>query len=363
MVDDVRYNEILTTMPEFIQAYLIGLASIREHSTLKVNLYTYRLFLEWLIATKRTTALKLMDITLKDLGALDLNAIHAFFAYLVGGYVSHRKTKDAVAVAANKVKGLGIKRKASTLNSLFTHIYETLNEAEREQFKYYNVMSLYMRQLKTDGSGSENIQHFLEPNEQTRLLEAVEDLSGLKGRPLELAKQALLRNRAIIITLLRTGMRVSSLCWLDVGDVDLKESMITIRLKGGRKVEIPITSEVLKALTDYLAVRESSTRNKKASSPVSKALFLSNRDERIATRTVQDLIKKYCAKAGLRKDISVHWLRHTFGTDFYTATSDINLTSKMLGHRDPSVTSRFYAQTSTAKMREGLDKLPSLFTD
>ena len=73
------------------------------------------------------------------------------------------------------------------------------------------------------------------------------------------------------------------------------------------------------------------------------ALFLSLREQRIAVRSVEYLVKKYAAIATPKKKITPHKLRSSYGSALYAKTNDIYLVADILGHNDVNITRKFYA--------------------
>ena len=85
------------------------------------------------------------------------------------------------------------------------------------------------------------------------------------------------------------------------------------------------------------------------------ALFLSLQKKRITQRAVENLVKKYALIAApLKKKISPHKLRSTFGTNLYRETGDIYLVADVLGHSDVNTTRRHYAAMSDQRKREAV---------
>jgi integrase/recombinase XerC len=82
------------------------------------------------------------------------------------------------------------------------------------------------------------------------------------------------------------------------------------------------------------------------------ALFLSNRQQRISVRNVQDLVKKYASVAVPGKHITPHKLRSTYGSMLYENTSDIYLVAQSLGHNSVDTSSKYYVSTSDKKKKE-----------
>ncbi len=158
------------------------------------------------------------------------------------------------------------------------------------------------------------------------------------------------RDRVMLEVLLGTGIRLAELVGLDIADVDLEAKRITVHVKGGRTETRFLNTDLRVLLRKYLRQRQQEASE-------SPALFLSNRDERISARQVQIRFQQWLAWAGIdRTGLSVHSLRHTFGTRLYGRTHDLVLVGKALGHRTAEAT-RIYVHEDTAAMEEALESL------
>jgi site-specific recombinase XerD len=117
-----------------------------------------------------------------------------------------------------------------------------------------------------------------------------------------------IRDYAIIQTFLQTGIRLSELVSLRVEDVDVGHRNLTVRQgKGKKDRQIPLVDDVLKALRNYLRYRNTELILD------DDTFFLAKNGTSMNVSTVKYLVAKYVKKAGIRKKVSVHTLRHTFG--------------------------------------------------
>ncbi|SPF50655.1 putative Tyrosine recombinase XerC [Candidatus Desulfosporosinus infrequens] len=348
------YHDLYSVMPSFIKEFANSMVSRRQPLTLFNYLIDYRLFLEWILHTGRTDAKYIKEISIEDLSVLEFLDFQEFFGQLVEGYESHRNTtKENHKIAKSKPNGPGLRRKVSSLTSLFHYLYalrEMIPRNELTKFKGY---------YKNSAKDSTRIEKYLREPEVKRLFDAVYDLSGLKGPYLKMAQRDMLRNWAILVTFIDTGIRVSTLCALNRRDIDFKTAEATYRLKGGKQKRLPVRESVLQAISSYL---KDPHRPQSKNGDSELALFISSQGTRLSISAVQYMVKKYIFKAGLDFDLSTHSLRHTFGTNFYNVTGDINLTADFLCHTDPSTTARFYAGIKDSTRRMALKKLPPLPT-
>lgn len=337
-------------MPSYIQEFITYM-KIRTRILTQYNyLLDYRNFLEWLIRTGRSIAEDISQVTIVDFESLSFIDLQEYFSYLVDGYDSHREYSEwrESKVASCKPNGPGLKRKRASLNSLFSYLY-----AQRGLITK-NEMSKFANQFKDIQRSTNHI--YLSEEEVIRLFKAVGDLSDLEEPYLTRTVKNQIRDWAIIVTFLDTGIRVSTLAALNIRDIDFEKKEITLKLKGGKEKRLPILDTALGAIRVYLNNKH---RPKPKNPDAELAVFLSSWGNRMSVKAIQAMVKKYIVKAGLNYDFSVHSLRHTFGTNFYNATGDINLTADFLCHSSPATASKFYAGIKDETRETALEKLPN----
>jgi hypothetical protein len=155
-----------------------------------------------------------------------------------------------------------------------------------------------------------------------------------------------------------SGLRVSELVELNVGDINYEDKSVKFYGKGNKERYVPLHSDTLKAIKEYLPVRNKIETNNKDSE---NALFLSTRGNRISPRSIQLFVKKYAKMAGIKNasKITPHKLRHTFATILYHNTKDIKVLQDLLGHENISTT-QIYTHTDQKQKKEAIDELPEL---
>ncbi len=161
------------------------------------------------------------------------------------------------------------------------------------------------------------------------------------------------RDRAILELLYASGLRVSELAGLDVRSVSFGDSMLLVRGKGRKERIVPFGSKAAQALNDYLPVRERVLLKAKRSGQA--ALFLNTRGERLTTRSVDRLLKKYVRAFGPNVKTSPHSMRHAFASHLLTEGADLRAIQEMLGHRSLATTQK-YTQVSIKQLIEVYDK-------
>jgi integrase/recombinase XerC len=156
-----------------------------------------------------------------------------------------------------------------------------------------------------------------------------------------------------------SGLRVSELAGLDVGDVDLHTATLRVRGKGNKERTAPIGRAAVRAVEAYLVDRQALGRRpagSRGASPASHptALFLSARGARIGVRQVQLLVHRYGALGAGRSDLHPHALRHTCATHMLEGGADLRAIQEMLGHASLATTQR-YTHTSLEQLMKVYD--------
>ena len=191
-----------------------------------------------------------------------------------------------------------------------------------------------------------SLPKFLSLEESMSLLEAIKNDTTSKNR---------LRDYTIVVLFLNCGMRVSELVGINLSDIDTELRSMRVVGKGNKERIVYLNSSCRSALAEYLAWRTSEP-NKKVTD---KALFLSNRAQRISVKTVQWLVYKHLGEAGLEsKHYSVHKLRHTAATLMYQSGEvDVRVLKDILGHEQLNTT-QIYTHVSNIAMSEAMEKNP-----
>ena len=194
----------------------------------------------------------------------------------------------------------------------------------------------------------------LEIDEVAHMLDLVESGEMLSERQKKYNDHTKVRDLAILTLFLGTGIRVSELVGINISDLDFSINGFLVTRKGGSQAILYFPDEVAQVLKDYLKLRREIT-------PLpghEDALFLSLQNKRISVRAVQMMVKKYATQAApLKKHLSPHKLRSTFGTNLYHETGDIYLVADVLGHSDVNTTRRHYAAMSDDRRRMAARKV------
>lgn len=141
-----------------------------------------------------------------------------------------------------------------------------------------------------------------------------------------------LRDQAMLETLYSTGMRVSELVALNVGDIDLDRRQARCTGKGGRQRTVPLRTSAINALRSYIEHgRDRIAPNEEP------ALFVNHRGSRLTRQGFWLILKAYARQAGIN-DITPHTLRHSFATHALRTGYELRDVQQMLGHVSISTT-------------------------
>jgi len=163
------------------------------------------------------------------------------------------------------------------------------------------------------------------------------------------------RDRAMLELMYATGIRVSELTKLNVGDLDFKNKLIRVSGKRRKQRIVPFGEPALEALKAYLDVRHQFLKNAPAALQDPAALCLNYQGTRITTRSVGRMVEKYIRICAGMHDISPHALRHSFATHLLDGGADLRDIQELLGHSRLSST-QIYTHVSMQKLIEVYDK-------
>ncbi len=159
-----------------------------------------------------------------------------------------------------------------------------------------------------------------------------------------------LRDYAIIMTFLQTGLRLSELANLKIDDIDFENKLLIVRQgKGKRDRQIPLVDEEIKALQNYIHYRNTELIID------DDILFLAKNGTSLNVSTIKYIVAKYIKKAGIRKKASVHTLRHTFGTHKIDKGMSIATLQELMGHKKKETTLKYIHMAKTNLRQEMME--------
>ena len=182
----------------------------------------------------------------------------------------------------------------------------------------------------------------LATSEMERLL-AAPDVSTVAGR----------RDQAILELFYASGLRLSELVGLDLGDINLSSRIARVDGKGGKQRLVPFNRTAAEAIRQMLqdpqplpvppraARRDGTARVSARHAATRHPLFRNLRGGRLTTRSVDRIVRQHVRQAAIAQGISPHALRHTFATHLLQAGADLRAIQELLGHARLSTTQRY----------------------
>lgn len=343
-----RLKALQRELPMLCTDYFRAISQTTSALTRLAYAYDLRLFFQYLTAELVSFANSIPSLMqAEDLARIKARDIAGFQEYLQQ-YVKEEhsitgqpRDDDSSPILVQNHES-GIMRKLSCVRSLFDYLFKQ----EIIPANVATMVTLPKRHTKPI--------LYLEPYEVEKLMDTVLTGSGLSERQQKLLNHTRLRDVAILMLFLGTGIRVSELVGIDVDDLDMNARAFSVTRKGGNQGILYYPDAVKEVLQAYLEHRE-----KVEALPGSEfALFLSLQRRRITDRAVENMVKKYAQIAApLKKRVSPHKLRSTFGTSLYQETGDIYLVADALGHSDINTTKRHYAAMQDSRKREAADRI------
>jgi integrase/recombinase XerD len=160
------------------------------------------------------------------------------------------------------------------------------------------------------------------------------------------------RDRTMLELLYATGLRVSELVTLKLGQLNFRQGVVRVFGKGSKERLVPVGEEAL----DWLVTYVEQFRSQLMKGPQSDYLFPTQRGPVMTRQTFWYMIKRYAKQVGIAKPLSPHTLRHAFATHLLNHGADLRVVQLLLGHSDLSTT-----QIYTHIARERLKDLHSQF--
>jgi integrase/recombinase XerC len=258
------------------------------------------------------------------------------------------------ATAAVDVRSVDALRIRGFLSILFEK-----QEKKSSIARKLSAVRAFFKFLRREGVLAENPSTLVSTPKQDKTLPRImteEEMNTFLNAVAEATKTGepvMRRDRALLEMLYASGLRVSELVGLDLRSVNFGDGMVLVRGKGRKERIVPFGSKAKQALEDYLPVRQGILQEGKKSGQ--QALFLNVWGDRLTTRSVDRLVKKYVLQFGPAVKVSPHSLRHAFASHLLTEGADLRAIQEMLGHASLSTTQK-YTQVSIKQLIEVYDK-------
>lgn len=313
----VSYDDMPEIAIEFLNYMLI--IKGKSERTIQEYYYDLRTFFRYIKLTTRPgfkdtdfDSIDVRDITLDDIKKIDLADLYSFMSF-----TSRIRENTAVTRA----------RKVASLRSFYKYLFSKAKLIEYNPAAELDSPKVVHR-----------LPRYLNVDESIQLLESVEGKNKV-------------RDYAILVLFLNCGLRLSELVGINLSDI--RGDTLTVMGKGKKERTIYLNQACLEAIDAYRRIRPVEGVKDK------DALFLSERKQRISPKTVQYLVKKYIAAAGLdTRKYSTHKLRHTAATLMYKhGNVDIRALQSILGHESISTT-EIYTHLDDQQLRRAVESNP-----
>lgn len=262
-----------------------------------------------------------------------LDDVGKFFRYLESGGFSGGVDKVTI----------------SHLEDFTAFIYD-LGLAASSQARILSGLRAFFKYLKLEGIIKDNPAEWLEMPKQKRKLPevlSVEEIERMIDQ-IDLSTPEGRRNRAAVEVLYGCGLRVSELCGLKISGFYRNDGFLKVTGKGDKERFVPIGGEAMKQLESFWV----HDRQHQRAAPGNEDFFFLNRSGKALSRVyVFMVVKELAAKAGIRKNISPHTLRHSFATHMVEGGADLRAVQDMLGHASITTT-EIYTHLDREYLRE-----------
>lgn len=238
------------------------------------------------------------------------------------------------------------------LNELLYQLCQT-DVAVTTQCRIISGLRTFFRMLVIEGVLDENPASLVELPKRPKHLPDVlsdADIAALQGT-FDRSLPGPARNYVIVEVLYGCGLRVSELINLKLSNLYAEEEMLQVFGKGDKERWVPINPRALRLLQDYIHTERSHISPQPGEE---KYIFLNLRGHHLTRVAVFQFIKEAVEKAGLRKNVSPHSLRHSFATELVQNGADIRAVQEMLGHARISTT-EIYTHLTREYLRETIE--------
>jgi len=209
-----------------------------------------------------------------------------------------------------------------------------------------SAIKSYITFLEKFNYSSDNYSELITIPKKTRILPKVMTEKEINQliKHVEINTKKNLRDDALIELLYSTGLRVSEVANLKIGDINFEKSEIKILGKGNKQRVVIFNNKSKEKIIKYLK------NDKRLISLNTGALFQNKYKQSLSPRSIQRLLKKYLNFSGINSKYSTHTLRHTFATHLLEGGADIKVIQQLLGHSSPETT-KIYTHLSSPALK------------
>lgn len=208
--------------------------------------------------------------------------------------------------------------------------------SEKSLYRMISALKSFFKYLLIEDIIKDNPAENLDSPKTSRILPTVLTVDEVNKMldSVDLTVKFGLRDRAILETMYASGLRVSEVITLEVNNIFFNDGFLRIFGKGSKERIVPIGKSALEYIEKYFNNERNLVKNENSHNFV----FLNFRGRKMTRMSIWNIVKKYSAMAGIKKEIHPHTLRHTFATHLLEGGADIRIIQEMLGHSDISTT-------------------------
>ena len=325
-------------LPRFLRGFFVYLKGNVLPMTRLAYLHDLKFFFTYLLnETGLTEADDIRDIKLSELDKVKAADVNLFIDYARKYKV---ETDDAVYYYENNNKTLA--RKKSSVSVMFKQLY-------RDELLSKNITDGF-DPIRVPKAGEHEIKA-LQDDEVMIMLDAVTNGTGLTKHEHDFWEKTKKRDKAILVTFLTYGLRLSELEQLNVSSFNFNRGEFKIYRKRGNESIMPLNDSVTMVIKDYLN-NERASDDRIPSEADKDALFLSPQGKRMTGRQIRELVKKYTSigmKTAREDGYSPHKLRATAATSLIGRGNSIYDVAALLDHEQVTTTQLYARQKNNVK--------------
>lgn len=256
------------------------------------------------------------------------------------------------------VRGLDVKTVEEAHLHEFLASLRDLGIGARSQARIISGVRGFFRYLQLEGVIETNPADLLDSPKLTLHLPevlSVEEIDAMIAA-IPRDKEESLRNEAIIEMLYGSGLRVSELIDIRISRLNSEEGFLLVEGKGSKERVVPVSPRALQLISLWLEQRAMM----KVADDASDILFLNRRGRRLTRVMIFYIIKDLAERAGIRRPVSPHTLRHSFATHLLEGGANLRSIQELLGHESVTTT-ELYVHLDRRQLRATLEQYHPLF--
>lgn len=357
-----KIDQLLLEMPSYISEFVeIKTADEYSPNTILEYLKNYHQFFQWLVSNDLVPESKITDISANSLDNLPLRVATQYKSYLLRRKKQNSKqmnTDGSVKESQSTLAKVTIQRNITALKVLFKYLAESSNNSINKPYLTHNIMQeiTNVTDRQTLQARADLLEDKLFLGEETEnYLQFISEIY-----PTELSTQAMKyykrdreRDLAINALMLASGLRLSEVISINVGDINFDQNRVTVIRKGNKTDSVRIAAFAMDYLATYANIRQARYQPDKYEA----AFFLSiskGSSKRITGSAIEKMVEKYSKHFRVR--VTPHKLRHTLATRLYRQTNNLVLTAQQLGHSSTTTTT-LYTHIENDETTDALNSL------